>query len=357
MTKKQYQQAKYWILTIPAHQYAYYLPPNCVWIRGQLERGEGKKLVTSKATSSNSKGKQPAVSMGRLLSSNAQSTSILSDHENMESSSSRLCNRSNSKSPEPYVGGGDGTGDATTKSGYLHWQLVVCFERKVRLKAVRATFGPFHAEPTRSDAASEYVWKDDTYVEGTRFELGKLPIKRGDTKDWARILDAAKTARFDDIPPDVLVRYYSSIKKISAEYCEPLAIERKTVVYWGPTEYGKSKRAWEEATLKAYPKDPRSKFWDGYRDQQNVVIDEFRGGIDIAHMLRWTDRYPVIVEIKGSSVVLQAKRIWITSNIPPREWWPNLDEETLKAFLRRVTVFQFCKEIGSEEVLLINTSN
>ena len=56
------------------------------------------------------------------------------------------------------------------------------------------------------------------------------------------------------------------------------------------------------------PKDPRTKFWDGYRNQENVVIDEFRGAIDIAHILRWFDRYPVIVEVKGSSVVLSAKK-------------------------------------------------
>jgi len=35
---------------------------------------------------------------------------------------------------------------------------------------------------------------------------------------------------------------------------------------------------------------------DGYRGQEHVVFDEFRGGIDISHVLRWFDRYPVIVE-------------------------------------------------------------
>jgi len=93
--------------------------------------------------------------------------------------------------------------------------------------------------------------------------------------------------------------------------------------------------------MDAYPKDPRTKFWDGYRDHSSVVIDEFRGAIDIAHLLRWLDRYPVIVEVKGSSVVLKATDIWITSNIHPREWYPGLDPETFEALMRRLEIEYF----------------
>lgn len=43
------------------------------------------------------------------------------------------------------------------------------------------------------------------------------------------------------------------------------AVERVVQVYWGTTGTGKSHRAWAEAGITAYPKDPLSKFWDGYR--------------------------------------------------------------------------------------------
>lgn len=76
-------------------------------------------------------------------------------------------------------------------------------------------------------------------------------------------------------------------------------------------------------------------------DHTNVVIDEFRGDIDIAHMLRWLDRYPVLVEIKGSSVVLVAETIWITSNIHPAHWYPAIDQETRDALLRRLDITEF----------------
>ena len=104
---------------------------------------------------------------------------------------------------------------------------------------------------------------------------------------------------------------------------------------------GKSRRAWAEAGESAYAKCPRSKFWDGYQDQKHVVFDEFRGGIDVSHLLRWFDRYPVRVEIKGSSRPLHACRIWITSNVDPRLWYPELDSATLDALLRRLTITHF----------------
>lgn len=93
--------------------------------------------------------------------------------------------------------------------------------------------------------------------------------------------------------------------------------------------------------MDAYCKDPRTKFWCGYQDESNVVVDEFRGGIDIAHLLRWLDRYPVRVEVKGSSRVLKAKTFWFTSNTNPRDWYPDIDYMTLEALMRRVTVVEF----------------
>jgi hypothetical protein len=75
--------------------------------------------------------------------------------------------------------------------------------------------------------------------------------------------------------------------------------------------------------------------------QTNVVLDEFRGDIAISHILRWLDRYPVSVETKGGSVPLAANAIWITSNLDPRQWYPDLDSGTLDALMRRLEVTHF----------------
>jgi hypothetical protein len=36
-----------------------------------------------------------------------------------------------------------------------------------------------------------------------------------------------------------------------------------------------------------------------------------------------------------------AKNIWITSNIPPLAWYPDVDKETLEALIRRLNIISF----------------
>lgn len=224
-------------------------------------------------------------------------------------------------------------------TNYSHWQILCVYPKQVRLSAIKKDFGDScHAEPSRSEAADEYVWKEETRVEGTQFELGRRLLRRNCGQDWDTIKDLAKAGQLDDIPASVFCQHYRTLRTISADYAQPIAVERRVVVYWGPTGTGKSRRAWSEAGMDSYPKDPNSKFWDGYRGHEHVIIDEFRGRIDVSHMLRWLDRYPVLVEIKGSATVLTASRIWITSNLDPRTWYPDLDQETVDALLRRLEI-------------------
>lgn len=95
-------------------------------------------------------------------------------------------------------------------SGYLHWQIMVAFTDKCRLAAVKRIYGDSaHAELTKSSAANAYVWKEDTRVEGTQFELGKLAFKRNSQTDWNAVLQDAKRGRLDDVPSDVIIRYFT----------------------------------------------------------------------------------------------------------------------------------------------------
>lgn len=149
------------------------------------------------------------------------------------------------------------------------------------------------------------------------------------------------TGELDAIPADVRVVSYRTLRAIGSDHATAIGMVRRVRVYWGVTGTGKSRKAWEEAGEEAYAKDPRTKFWDGYQSQTNVVIDEFRGGIDIAHLLRWFDRYPVRVEVKGSSRPLVANNIWITSNLEPSRWYPDMDVMTIDALLRRLEIEEF----------------
>lgn len=235
-------------------------------------------------------------------------------------------------------------------TNYQHWQLVAVFRRPQRLAAVKTAFtNTTHAEPTTSPAAYAYVWKDDTAVAGTRFELGRRPFRRNNATDWAAVRDAAIRGDLRTIPDDIYIRHYHNLRRITSDHAKPTPMERSVSVWWGPTGTGKSHAAWTAAGMDSYAKDPRTKFWDGYRGDINVVIDEFRGGIDISHILRWFDKYPVRVEIKGSSLPLNANHFFVTSNIHPKDWYPDLDSDTLEALLRRLTIFHFTTPFSTTE--------
>jgi len=223
------------------------------------------------------------------------------------------------------------------EGGLLHWQFVVGMAKECRASLVKRIWPMAHIEKTRSKAANEYVWKDETSIEGSRFELGTLPTKRNSSKDWAKIKEAAKEGRLEDVPEDIYVRCYRTLKDIARDHMKPEAMEREIYVYWGDTGTGKTRRCWNEAGDDAYPKIPTNIFWDGYKDHEKVIIDEFSGLIGITHLLRWLDRYPVIIDVKFGATVLKAKQIWITSNINPMDWYKDAPEEQKRALRRRFT--------------------
>lgn len=227
------------------------------------------------------------------------------------------------------------------ETSYEHWQVLFILERKGSLASIQSILGftQFHGELCYSNqGAHDYVWKEDTAVPGTRFELGEQPKRRNSSQDWELFFLFAQHGNFNAIPADVRIRYYPTFKKICNDFAKPAFMERVCVVYWGPTGSGKSRKAWEEAGVDAYPKNPRTKWWDAYRGQKNVIIDEFRGDIDVGYILRWLDRYPVLIETKGSGTTLNATHYWITSNLHPDSWYPMLDHDTKQALLRRLTI-------------------
>jgi len=170
-----------------------------------------------------------------------------------------------------YIKGQQEIGNQT---GYHHWQLVVYFRDKVSLTAVKRSFcTEMHAELTRGPAAEGYVFKDDTAVDGTRFELGTKPVCRSSKVDWERVWTMAQSGHFNDIPAQIRVTSYSSLRRIRSDYARPAAIMRECYVYWGATGTGKSRRAWDEAGLGAFPKNPTTKFWDGYLDHEVFYIN------------------------------------------------------------------------------------
>lgn len=221
--------------------------------------------------------------------------------------------------------------------GYLHWQMVCSTKKPSRMLALKAEFGYYaHLELTRSVAADAYVFKDETAVADTRFELGAKKLNRKNAADWDLIRQQAERGQFADIPSDVYIRSYSSLRRINIDALRPTHRGAQEVnVYWGVSGAGKTRRVFEEAGEVFYIKSSTTKWFDSYRGEANVIMDEFTGTMDIVHLLKWLDCYPLTVEVKGGQVVLASQKWWITSNVDPADWYREKATPEQQVALRR----------------------
>lgn len=108
---------------------------------------------------------------------------------------------------------------------------------------------------------------------------------------------------------------------------------------------GKSYTANKEAGPEAYYtqncKEGQVFWWSGYNGQENIVIDEFYGSIQLHVMLQLMDAYPLKVHTGvGESTEFLGRKIWITSNKGWKAWYGKefLDNPRwIRAFERRIT--------------------
>lgn len=235
--------------------------------------------------------------------------------------------------------------ETAPSTGTPHLQGYIRFKLQKTLSAAVKAMPGCHIEIKKGTCAQaiEYCEKEC----GEVYERGVRPMTqeaKGDCnkRRHQEAFAAAKEGRFDDIPEDLRIRFYGTFKKIREDYLpkpEPLPLLQNEWRY-GPTGTGKSRSA-QELYPDAYLKKANTKWWDGYIDQEVVIIDDFdKYHVQLGYELKiWLDHYPFIAERKGGSTLIRPKKIIITSNYHPSEIWD--DEKTLDPVLRRVELVEF----------------
>lgn len=220
------------------------------------------------------------------------------------------------------------------ENGTPHLQGYVQLEARRRLRTVKRIIGDrAHIENRRGTHAQarDYCRKEESRdPAGPEFVEYGIPTKgAGQRNDLITVKESIDQglqglelaeAHFPE-----WVKYHRSFDKyVGLRKDRQRTWQTHTTVYYGPPGTGKSSRALQEAGPDAFwlsKPDGNTVWWNGYEGQENVVIDEFYGWISRSTMQRLCDRYPVSVETKGSAVPFRAKRIWITSNQAPEDWW------------------------------------
>jgi len=181
------------------------------------------------------------------------------------------------------------------------------------------------------------------------FEHGNIEsASKGHRSDLAEACKILKRKRLDTFAlenPVQYVRYYRGFKELKSVYNSstvPNYRNLTTTVLFGDAGAGKSRRAHDEAKalgveLYQLP-DPngQSLWFDGYDNEEGLLIDDFYGWIKPALLFKVLDVYKFQVPIKGGFVYPNWKYVWITSNTEPINWYKELSGQKLQALLRRL---------------------
>lgn len=242
-------------------------------------------------------------------------------------------------------------GKETGSSGTPHFQGYVRFSRRYYLRQLRDIIGPrAHFEVARGTPKQNraYCTKDGDFV-----ERGELPKGRGEASNRDEIAKRFAIAvrggrdKVDEFANEFPGSWYFNGHTMlrNAQFLIEPILRPDIHVQWmyGEPGVGKSRSAHEQLP-NAYIKEPRTKWWNGYVYQPEVIIDDLGpGGIDINHCLRWFDRYKCMVETKGGLVALHATKFIITSNFEPSDIWKDKDgviHPQMDALYRRIELIK-----------------
>lgn len=234
-------------------------------------------------------------------------------------------------------------------TGYEHFQGYMEFSKVVKLGSLKKRWPSAHFEPRRGtrDQARDYCMKEDTRKSGP-YEFGDWSKGGQGTRNdivsaMALVKDNVDEIEIAEAMPTVWLKYHRGLR----EYKRMRTVKRdfKTVVqvFYGPTGTGKSRRAYEE-NPDAYFK-PRGDWWDGYAGQDTVVLDDFTGWLPYSFLLNLLDRYPLLVPFKGGFHQFTSRKVVITSNFRPSQWYTDKEKHPTAPLLRRIEeIIEFKKD-------------
>lgn len=243
--------------------------------------------------------------------------------------------------------------------GTPHYQGYVTFKKNKRFSAMKKLNPRAHWSMRRGthEQALAYVTKEETRQEGP-WVLGSAP-QQGKRTDLEKVKDDLDSG----VPmTEIANRHWGPWLKYNGAFSKyreisvPDRTEKPTVsVHYGPAGVGKSTRVKEfinSLGLTFYQKEPTSKWWDGYENQDAVILEEFVGGIPYCSLKVLLDSGPAIVEVKNGHRKFTSKYVFIVSNHPPAEWYD--EKHNHMELHRRIDVCYRYTAIGEDPLEIYN---
>lgn len=203
-----------------------------------------------------------------------------------------------------------------------------------------------HIECCRGTAEQniEYLKKGSDFE-----EHGAAKVNQGQRNDilalTTMIDDGAHLGEIARAAPEVFTKFHKGLRAYEAATKAQPRIHRTACVwYWGAAGTGKSYTVKTRHAGRLYVKEPGHKWWDGYVNQEAVLMDDmdFRDGFwstpeGFRHLLRLGDEGSCQVEFKGGMIEFNSKILYVTSEFPPSHYWTG---NTLKQVTSRFGVIE-----------------
>lgn len=240
-------------------------------------------------------------------------------------------------------------------TGALHFQGYCEISKSVRftqlkkiLKLPSAHFEVAKGSPAQN---KEYCTKADTRSVGP-WEIGSISKGQGQRKDLETLVDYAKAGKsiaeaYNELGAMVF-KHERVFLAARRELCEiPDRQDVEVIVHWGDSGTGKTYDAVKLMEGQDYFVKESGEWWDGYRSEKQVLVDEFMGGfMKRSSLLRMLDHGKYQGEVKGGFVPIAATRFVITSNFPPEKWYDSEKYPDPTPILRRITRLVRYERIG-----------
>jgi len=249
-------------------------------------------------------------------------------------------------------------GDEIGESGTHHFQGFLQLKKKTRFKKLHTILRNAHIEPLRGTPtqADDYCKKDSNFIQRGQLKIQES-IAQNNISKWKELLHLAQSGQMDELRdkyPGEYIRYQRGLSAVRVEGMKAASTDKFCLWIFGEPGTGKSRFS-RDYDDNAYWKNP-NKWWDNFDNGVNktVIIDDIDKSHKVLgyHIKRWSDRYPVLCETKGSAMYPEYNTLIITSNYSIDEIWD--DDKTLADAIKRR--FHIYKVMGFEETLegLIN---